>query len=174
MTFTQPPLQGRHNERDGFSNDHRLDCLLARLFRRRSKETPKLCITGLCKEFGDRWLQESTHKGPVTWKMFHLMTSSWQKVFFPAHAILWPTVSLKFTRPQIYRAAYPWRAVQTCKMDRYRVRLQPKLWPYLLAKVGNNSYCQAMPTYLLNWTALIIPCMYPAMSCDNGRRWSYD
>ena len=45
---TAPPLQWHHNERDGVSNNRRLDCLLHRLFRRRSKRTPKLRITGLC------------------------------------------------------------------------------------------------------------------------------
>ena len=42
-------LQWRHNERDGVSNHRRLDCLLNCLFRRRSKETSKLRITGLCE-----------------------------------------------------------------------------------------------------------------------------
>ena len=40
--------QWLHNERDGVSNHWRLDCWLNRLFRRRPKKTPKLCITGLC------------------------------------------------------------------------------------------------------------------------------
>ena len=43
-------LQWRHNERNGISNHRRLDCLLNRLFRRRSKKTSKLrvtvCVTG--------------------------------------------------------------------------------------------------------------------------------
>ena len=39
----------RHNERDGVSNPRRLDCLLNRLFRRRSKKTSKLCVTCLCE-----------------------------------------------------------------------------------------------------------------------------
>ena len=38
----------RHNERDGVSNHQHQDCLLNRLFRRRSKKTSKLCVTGLC------------------------------------------------------------------------------------------------------------------------------
>ena len=38
----------RHNGRDGFSNHQPHDCLLNRLFRRRSKKTPKLRVTGLC------------------------------------------------------------------------------------------------------------------------------
>ena len=41
-------LQRRHNERDGVSNHHTHDCLLKRLFRRRSKKTSKLRVTGLC------------------------------------------------------------------------------------------------------------------------------
>ena len=42
------PLQWRHNECDGVSNHRRLDCLLNRLFRRKSKKTSKLHKTGLC------------------------------------------------------------------------------------------------------------------------------
>ena len=38
-----------HNEHDGISNYRCLDCLLNCLFRRRSKETSKLRITGLCE-----------------------------------------------------------------------------------------------------------------------------
>ena len=41
-------LQWRDNKRDGVSNNQRLDCLLKRLFRRRSKKTSKLRVTGLC------------------------------------------------------------------------------------------------------------------------------
>ena len=41
-------LQSRHNERDGVSNHQPHDCLRNRLFRRRSKKTAKLRVTGLC------------------------------------------------------------------------------------------------------------------------------
>ena len=41
--------QWRHNERDGVSNHRRLDRLLSRLFRCRSKNTSKLRVTGLCE-----------------------------------------------------------------------------------------------------------------------------
>ena len=41
-------LLWRHNERDGVSNHQRLDGLLNRLFKPRSKKTPKLLATGLC------------------------------------------------------------------------------------------------------------------------------
>ena len=42
------PLQWRHNEYDGVSNHQLHGCLLNLLFRRRSKKTPKLRVTGLC------------------------------------------------------------------------------------------------------------------------------
>ena len=41
-------LQWRHNGRDGVSNHQPHECLLNRLFRRRSKETSKLRVTGFC------------------------------------------------------------------------------------------------------------------------------
>ena len=41
-------LLRRHNERDGVPNHRRLDCLLHLLFRRRSKKTSTLHVTGLC------------------------------------------------------------------------------------------------------------------------------
>ena len=42
------PLPWRHNWRDGVSNHQLYDCLLSRLFRRRSKKTSKFRFTGLC------------------------------------------------------------------------------------------------------------------------------
>ena len=41
-------LRWRHNGGDSVSNHQPHDCLLNRLFRRRSKKTPKLRVTGLC------------------------------------------------------------------------------------------------------------------------------
>ena len=41
-------LHWRHNEPDGISNHQPNDCLLNRLFRRRSRSTSKLRATGLC------------------------------------------------------------------------------------------------------------------------------
>ena len=42
-------LHWRYNERDSVSNHRRLDCLINRLFKRRSKVTSKLRVTGLCE-----------------------------------------------------------------------------------------------------------------------------
>ena len=63
-------LQWRHNGRDSVTNHQPHDCLLNRLFRRRSKKTSKLSVAGLCAG-------NSPHKWPVTWIFFHLVTSSW-------------------------------------------------------------------------------------------------
>ena len=41
--------QWRHNERDGVSNHQPHDCLFSCLFRRKSKKTSKLRVTGLCE-----------------------------------------------------------------------------------------------------------------------------
>ena len=46
--YTGIPLQWRHNGHNGISNHQLHDCLLNRLFRRRSKKTSKLRVTGLC------------------------------------------------------------------------------------------------------------------------------
>ena len=47
--YLKPPsITVTYDERDGVSNHRRLDGLLNRLFRRRSKKTSKLRVTGLC------------------------------------------------------------------------------------------------------------------------------
>ena len=42
-------LQWRNNGHDGVSVHEPQDCLLNRLFKRRSKETSKFCVAGLCE-----------------------------------------------------------------------------------------------------------------------------
>ena len=61
-------LHWRHNDHVGVSNHQPRDCLLNRLFRRRTKKTSKLRVTGLCvgNSLGP---VNSPHKGPVTRKM---------------------------------------------------------------------------------------------------------
>ena len=45
---SRDPLRWRHNELDGVSDHQPHNCLLSRLFRRRSKKPSKLRVTGLC------------------------------------------------------------------------------------------------------------------------------
>ena len=65
----QHALHWRHNDYDGGSNHQPHGCLLNRLFRRRSKKTSKLRVTGLCVGNSPGPVN-SLHKGPVTRKMF--------------------------------------------------------------------------------------------------------
>ena len=64
------PLQWRHNGRNSVSNHQPYDCLFNRLFKRRSKKSSKLRVTGLCVRWIHRWPVNSPHKWPVTRKMF--------------------------------------------------------------------------------------------------------
>ena len=62
-------LRWRHNGRDSVSNHQPHDCLLNLLFRRRSKKTSKLRVTGLCAGNSPGPVN-SPQKWPVTRKMF--------------------------------------------------------------------------------------------------------
>ena len=59
------PLQWRHNMHDGVSNHQPHDCLLNRLFRRRSKKTSQVPSLAFVRGI-HRWPVKSLHKGPVT------------------------------------------------------------------------------------------------------------
>ena len=63
------PLQWRQNERDGVSDHQPHDSLLNRLFRRRSKKTSMLRVSGLCAWNSPETGEFPRHKWPVTWKM---------------------------------------------------------------------------------------------------------
>ena len=75
------PLQWRCNDRDGVWDHWPHDCLVNRIFRRTSKKTPKLHVTGRGIH---RWPVNSPHKGPVTQKMF-----PFDDVIM--HCSMWPT-----------------------------------------------------------------------------------
>ena len=69
FSYIRCTLQWRHNGYDSVSNHQPHDCLPNRLFRRRSKKTTKLRVTGLCAGNSPGPVN-SPHKGPVTRKMF--------------------------------------------------------------------------------------------------------
>ena len=81
------PLRWRQNGRDSVSNHQPHDCLFNRLFRRRSKKTSKLRVTGLCVGNSPGPVN-SPHKWPVTRKMFPfddvIMTTSLDKSIIPS------------------------------------------------------------------------------------------
>ena len=69
-------LQWRHNGCDSVLNHQHLHCLLNGLFRRRSKKTSKLRVTGLCVENSPMTGEFSAQMASNAEKCFHLMTSS--------------------------------------------------------------------------------------------------
>ena len=75
-------LQWRHNGHDSVSNHQPHDCLLNRLFRRRSKKTSKLRVTGLCAGNSPVTGEFPTQRASNAEKSFHLMTSSCLPIAF--------------------------------------------------------------------------------------------
>ena len=67
--YISESLQWRHNERDGVSNHQLHDCLLNRLFRRRSKKTPNSSSMAFVRG-NHQSPVNSPHKWIVTRKMF--------------------------------------------------------------------------------------------------------
>ena len=86
-------LQWRHNEHTGISNCQHLDCSLNHLFRCRSTETSKLCVTGLYEGNSPMTDKIPTHS-PITcklfpcddvimfWSMIYLNTDRWTLAFW--------------------------------------------------------------------------------------------
>ena len=78
---SRAPLHWRHYDHGGVSNHQHHGCLLDRLFRRRSKKTSKLRVTGHC--VGNSPVPvNSPHKGPVTRKMFPFDDVVWEEHSF--------------------------------------------------------------------------------------------
>ena len=84
-------LQWRHNDHNSVSNHQPPGCLLNRLFRRRSKKTSKLRVTGLCvgnspgtgtgTGTGEFPAQRASNAENVSiWWRHHVITPQWHKV----------------------------------------------------------------------------------------------
>ena len=97
-------LQWRHN--DGVSNHQPHDCLLNRLFRRRSKKTSKLRVTGLCEG-----------NSPVTGEFPAQRASNAVNVFiwWRHHAFISSCIALVSMRNRT--AAAPSRITQSSSLD---------------------------------------------------------
>ena len=89
--FANIPLQWRHNELDSVSNHQPHDCLLNRLFRRRSKKTSKLRVTGLyvgnSPVTGEFPAQRASNAENVSIWWRHL--ASWL-LHWDIHVMTWP------------------------------------------------------------------------------------
>ena len=103
LSRPQSALWWRHNDHAGVSNHQPHGCLLNRLFRRRSKKTSKLCVTGLCAGNSPGPVN-FPHKGPVTRKMLPfddvimdnaVWSGKWKHIFIM-------TLKMKLTEKRIY------------------------------------------------------------------------
>ena len=109
MRFYAIPLQWRHNGRDSVSNHQPHDWLLNRLFRRRSKKTSKLRVTGLCARnspvSGEFPAQMASNAENVSiWWRHHVI---WRQYY-----ICWRGQSLKCVRKPYFQnrnhSSYVW------------------------------------------------------------------
>ena len=118
------PLQWRHNGYDSVSNHQPHDCLLNRLFKRRSKKTSRLRVDGLC-----------AHKWPVTRKMF-----SFDDVIMHMNSVRYH-----------HKNGPSWRFIHMCMHSYstlawslltlvYLIRLGPNLSPLLLTYTRNLGW----------------------------------
>ena len=87
MMLSSYALHWRHNGHDSVSNHQLHDCLLSRLYRRRSKKISKLCVIGLC-----------VGNSPETGKFPAQMASNAENVsIWWRHHVKTQKVSLEFT-----------------------------------------------------------------------------
>ena len=92
MSANSNTLQWRHNDHDGVSNHQPHDCLLSRLFIRRSKKTSKLRVTGLCAgnspgtgEFPAR-MANNAENVSIWWRHHdHVQFNTWCGVMSPTN-----------------------------------------------------------------------------------------
>ena len=86
-------LQWLHNRRDGVSNHQPRLCLLNRIFRRRSKKTSKLRVTGLCAgnspvtgEFPLQMASNAEHVS-IWWRHHDLWRTWFRQLHASAHSL---------------------------------------------------------------------------------------
>ena len=124
-----PSLRWRHSGCDSVSNHQPHDCLLNRLFRRRSKKTSKLRVTGLFFVRGiHRGPVNSPHKWPVTRKMFpfddvimywcHCVYVTWWEKLMYFHSIKTPSCGIF-----LHWKTFIWNFPQTCKHKKNTKRM---------------------------------------------------
>ena len=100
-------LQWRHNGREGVSNHKPRHCLFKLLFRRRSKKTPKLRVTGLC-----------VGNSPGTGEFPAQMASNAENVSFD-DVIMMATILAHYPASQItVTASNSFKTVLTCVATR--------------------------------------------------------
>ena len=100
-------LLWRHNEHDSVSNHQPHDCLLNRLFRRRSKKTSKPRVTGLCvgnsPGTGEFPAQMASNAENVSiWWRHHGPNEAWYEDDLMGHGAMEPQCLNKATNTRVW------------------------------------------------------------------------
>ena len=127
-------LPWRHNGCDSVSNHQPYDCLLNRLFRRRSKKTSKLRVTGLC-----------AGNSPVTGEFPAQMASNAENVsiWWRHHDQFWVN-SYGFVRP-FPEGLVRWHWGNHIRANEVTLQRYKKIGEYL--QVWNISYFRALQSF---------------------------
>ena len=131
-------LQWCHNGRDGVSNHQPHDCLLSCLFRRRSKKTSKLRITGRCEG-----------NSPVTGEFPAQMSSNVKNVSTWSH---YGPVMSKMALSYLFSAFMIWSNMYvyiyiSCLEREWYMTMSTKFWQF------NHDYT---PTANMPWRTCVI------------------
>ena len=141
-------LQWRHNGHDGVWNHQRRHCLLNRVFRRRSKKTPKLRITDLC--LGNSPVTgEFPAQMAITRKMFlfydvtmkHHGSLSLLWPFGIGYPIttLWQLTNTKHWHNYTVLIKYPWFAIESQIVRTCCFPLLQYWWSFLITSLFSVS-----------------------------------
>ena len=144
-------LQWRHNERDGVSNHRHLDGSPNRLFRRKSKTTSKLRVTGLCEGnppvTGGFPSQKASNAENVyiLWCYHVCAIFNTTKHLIDTVVIMWQqtTIILGFVEATKFGQfhEYWWKSCGPLSKSTYQRNATLLLRPLSLPKQGSNNRC---------------------------------
>ena len=151
-------LQWRHNGCDGVSKHRRLDCVLNRLFRRRSKNTSKLCVTGL---WG--WNSKITSELSAQWASYAENVSIWWR---HQGECSWYSAII---HEQLSHFSFDWEGNSPFVWG----SMINDLWNYVNngCTLGNNNTLAkpiSKPIWQLNKTWMIRLMLIKTLFCTNG------
>ena len=165
-------LQWRHNGCDSVSNHHPHDYLLNCLFRRRSKKTSKLRVTGLCAGnsphkwpvtrkmfpfddvimillYGFVWLYTNTHKGCFTW-----VTTQHNKTKQTTSRVLDSVLQVTIHRAVVQEQRFQWVSISKQEFSEPIFQMYTPLCSQIISM--HNDHAE---TIRPSWWRL--PCQYP-------------
>ena len=157
-------LQWRQNGHDGVSNHQPHDCLLNRLFRRTSKKTSRLRVTGRCEG-----------NSPVTGEFPAQMASNAENVFiwWRHHEYRGCWFSSHGGHPAGSRHQYPryWQIMRNILMSATKGSNQELLSPGLLWLDINHFKCHILSDEI-EWNSKCISIATPVFECIKECRHS--